>query len=94
MHFYADDTQIYLAFDVHSTIIDLSNLKNCFNEVRCWMTENFMKLNKDKTEVMDIGMYQSNIDEILLHTEVIRPVPKAKNLGFYFIILCPCMIRF
>ena len=84
VHLYADDTQIYLSLDVHSGTIDLSNITECFNEIRCWMSENFLKLNEDKTEVLDIGLYQSEIDEIVLHTETIRPVLKAKNLGFYF----------
>ena len=84
VHLYADDTQIYLAFDVHSKNVDLSQLTNCFNEVRCWMSENCMKLNEEKTEVMDIGMYKSSINEIKLHSEIIKPVSKAKNLGFYF----------
>ena len=35
IHLYADDTQIYFAFDVHSANFDLSNLTSCIDEVRC-----------------------------------------------------------
>ena len=84
IHLYADDTQIYMAFDVHSKNPDLSNLVSCINEIRSWMSLNFLKLNEDKTEIMDIGMYQSVLKEIKLWSEIIEPVLKAKNLGFYF----------
>lgn len=47
------------------------------------MSINFLKLNEDKTEVMDVGLYDSGIKEICLHSEVIELVQKAKNLGFY-----------
>ena len=77
VHLYADDTQIYFAFDVHSANFDLLNLTCCFDEVRCWMSENFLKLNENKTEFIDIGLYQNNINEIHLKNEVIKPVLKA-----------------
>ena len=48
------------------------------------MSENILKLNENKTEFMDIGLYQSNINEMHLQNEVSKPVLKAKNLGFYF----------
>ena len=84
VHLYADDTQIYLALDVHSTTVDLTKITACFSEIRSWMSDNFLKLNEDKTEIMDIGLYESNIAEVQLHSETIIPVLKAKNLGFYF----------
>ena len=67
-----------------STTVDLSKITDCFTEIRLWMSANYLKLNEDKTEVMDIGLYQSGIEEVKLHSEVITPVTKAKNLGFYF----------
>ena len=84
VHLYAEDTQIYLGFDVHSANFDLSNLTSCFDEVRCWMSENFLHLNENKTKLMDKGLNQSNINEIHLQDEVIKPVLRAKNFGYYF----------
>ena len=43
-----------------------------------------IRQNENKTEVMDIGLYQTNICEVHLSKATIEPVPKAKNLGFYF----------
>ena len=84
IHLYADDTQIYLAFDVHSSCPDMSNIQNCFKEIKNWMAINFLKLNEDKTEFIDIGYYQSPVSSLSLGNEVLKPVLKAKNLGFYF----------
>ena len=56
------------------------------------MSENFLKLNENKTEFKDIGLYQSNINEIHLQNEVIKHVLKAKEKQilekqiFYFLI--------
>ena len=54
VHFYADDTQIYFSFDVNTENPDLGNVTQCFNEIKMWMANNFMKLNSDKTKVMAI----------------------------------------
>ena len=85
IHLYADDTQVYFAFDVHSSNPDLSAMNLCFKEIRQWMSLNFLKLNDDKTEFVDIGVYESPIKSLVLSDEVeISPTMKAKNLGFVF----------
>jgi len=85
IHFYADDTQVYFSFDVHSTNPDLTLIKECFSEIKKWMALNYLKLNDGKTEFLDIGYYVSPITSIDLGEEVsLEPVEKAKNLGFIF----------
>ena len=84
VHLYADDTQIYFAFDVHSDNPDLEAVKVCFQEIKHWMSNNFLKLNEDKTELLDIGPYVSTITSLDLGDLDITPVEKAKNLGFLF----------
>ena len=85
IHLYADDTQLYFSFDVHSDNPDFVSIKKCFEEIRNWMNQNFLKLNEDKTELLDIGYYQSPLKLLSLNNSVtIEPVLKAKNLGFYF----------
>ena len=53
-HFYADDTQLYLSVapdDPHA----LDPLLSCLSSIKSWMSENFLKLNEEKTEVLIIG---------------------------------------
>ena len=85
IHLYADDTQIYFSFDVHSDHPDVSSLQQCFKDIQQWMANNFLKLNADKTIFMDIGEFESPLERISLSDEVsLLPEPKAKNLGFTF----------
>ena len=84
IHLYADDTQIYFAFDVHSPNPDLSAVKRCFIDIKEWMVLNFLKLNDDKTEFLDIGFYVSPVSSLDLGELAICSVKKAKNLGFIF----------
>ena len=84
IHLYADDTQIYFSFDVNCVNPDVSAIQKCFSEIKEWMSCNFLKLNEDKTEFIDIGYYESKIKSLALEGENLQPVLKAKNLGFYF----------
>jgi len=85
IHLYADDTQVYFSFDVHSDNPDMSKVKACFQEIKNWMAVNYLKLNEEKTEFLDIGPYISPIKELDLGDTVsIIPTEKAKNLGFVF----------
>ena len=88
IHLYADDTQIYFSFDVHDDNPDLTPIKICLFEVKKWMAVNFLKLNDDKTEFVDIGYYVSPIKSLDLGESFgelsISPALMAKNLGFYF----------
>ena len=80
-HFYADDTQVYLSFDVHSDNPDISRLCDCYQDIKQWMSSCFLKLNEEKTEIMEIGPYMNKFDQICLGETVIDLVRKAKNLG-------------
>ena len=84
VHLYADDTQIYFSFDVNCSNPDLSRIQACFSEIKRWMAENFLKLNEDKTEAMELGMYENCISSVPLGATSIQPSEKAKNLGFQF----------
>lgn len=84
VHLYADDTQVYFAFDVHSENPDMTAVSSCFSEIKRWMSINYLKLNDTKTEFMDIGLYESPIKSLYLDGVTIEPCKKAKNLGFMF----------
>ena len=52
VHMYADDTQVYLAFDMSSIGDDqniLVRVEACIVDIKLWMTKNKLKLNDDKT---------------------------------------------
>ena len=92
MHLYADDSQLYFSFDPKSTDDEeqLLNLKKCFAEIKSWMSKNFLKMNDDKTEILELHGLQSiaplRKSFVLgddLDCEVV-PTLSAKNLGFYF----------
>ena len=85
VHLYADDTQIYFAFDVHSKNPNLDGIKACFQDIKDRMAENFLKLNEDKTELLNIGPYESTVQSLNLSKDIsISVKEKAKNLGFIF----------
>ncbi len=80
-HMYADDTQIYLPLKVgneHS----LQSLLLCLEEVKIWLSKNFLQLNDKKSEIIIFGppkfkeMISSNIAplEIIVKNSV-------RNLG-------------
>ena len=53
-HFYADDTQLYFSFK-SSDLNKLSILKDCLSSIKDWMSQNFLQLNPDKTEILIVG---------------------------------------
>ena len=84
VHFYADDTQLYMNLNVHSDEPQISQLTVCFIEIKSWMSSNYLKLNEDKTEIIEIGPYVNKFSKICLATANIKLTRKAKNLGFMF----------
>ncbi len=53
-HCYADDTQLYISTRPDETS-KLSKLTECVQNFKAWMTNNFLLLNSDKTEILLIG---------------------------------------
>ncbi len=55
---YADDSQLYIAFNPLNTLDKdgkLDRIKQCILEIKRWMAHNFMKLNEDKTQFLLLG---------------------------------------
>ncbi|XP_073702519.1 uncharacterized protein [Garra rufa] len=63
-HCYADDTQLYISTRLDETS-NLAKLTECVKNVKDWMTNNFLLLNSDKTEILLIG--QKNSTQNLLN---------------------------
>ncbi len=53
-HLYADDTQIYIHTKPNDTV-SVDFLSTCISKIKEWMSQNFLCLNSEKTEVMLIG---------------------------------------
>ncbi len=53
-HSYADDTQIYLALSPND-YSPIDSLCQCIDEINSWISQNFLQLNKEKTEVIAFG---------------------------------------
>lgn len=49
MLYYADDTQVYIAVFSDDTA-PIDTLLECILEIKSWMAENFLQLNKNKTD--------------------------------------------
>ncbi len=59
-HSHADDAQIYLALSPND-YSPIDSLWKCIDEINNWMCQNFLQLNKEKTEVIAFG----NKDDVL-----------------------------
>ena len=59
MHGYADDTQIYMSCstpnDKISVAEDCRRIEMCLHDIHSWMSNNKLKLNSEKTEIILIG---------------------------------------
>ena len=59
MHGYADDTQIYMSCstpnDKISVAKDCRRIEMCLHDIHSWMSNNKLKLNSEKTEIILIG---------------------------------------
>lgn len=89
IHLYADDTQIYfeLKDSKNTNLEDLNKLNNCFNDIKEWMSLNYLRMNDDKTEIMELHSPFTSIpliDIFCLDNCEISPSEDAKNLGFWF----------
>ncbi len=82
-HCYADDTQLYISRRPDETS-KLSKLTECVKNVKDWMTNHFLLLNSDKTEILLIGPKNSTqnlLDHNLQLDGCTVTYSTVKNLG-------------
>ena len=83
-HIYADDTQLYCSFGVHSINDVIGSLSNCISDIRSWMIRNKLKINDDKTEFLVISSPQSKLStdiKIKIGQSEIIPSSSCKSHG-------------
>eukprot|EP00116_Pleurobrachia_bachei_P009264 sb/3469526/ len=52
LHMYADDSQLSISFTPETFDDVINKVQRCVSHIRLWMTQNLLKLNPDKTEVL------------------------------------------
>ena len=92
-HGYADDTQLCLSFKKTSdnAIVksEILNLEKCLCDISVWMSQNKLKLNNDKTEIILFGskkhLAELNIKSLsIAGTDVSVASEPVRNLGAMF----------
>ena len=84
--FYADDTQIYIALkDPDHSVVSVEILQACVNDVFAWNTQNMLKSNPGKTDILHFTSHfkkqPSSLETLMLANSTIGIKAKAKNLG-------------
>ena len=88
-HFYANDTQLYIALSPANFSHSIQKLKNCPNDIQNFMFTNKLKFNPDKTEFILIGS-PKNRKQLLPHFpdnilgNQVSPAQSVRNLGVVF----------
>lgn len=90
-HFYADDTQLWVPVDLddeNDIKAAISTLEHCILHVKLWMSQNKLKLNSDKTEVLvmhpKLRTRNTPVVTLNLGDASISSNPAARNLGVKF----------
>ena len=88
VHFYADDTHLYMAFDPtdnEDAASVLKQLEDCISDIRMWMVENKLKLN-DEVLILTSKVHMSThgVSQVLVGGAPIAPTEMVRNLGAMF----------
>ena len=86
-HFYADDSQLYLAFESTTEGKLGALVKMCVKEIDLWMVKNKLKLNGDKTELLVINARNRlcpAVEYIEVSNSRIQPSTSARNISVTF----------
>ena len=83
VHIYADDVQLYVPCNSSSTF---DNLRKCLLEIQEWATNNYLKLNQDKTQILCISSKNCTCtkpQQLNVMGELINVKTSAKYLGIW-----------
>ena len=91
MHFYADDTQLYVSFENNapekrSTAV--TRLNTCIGDIHKWLANNMLKLNDDKTELILFtskhALKSHPSVAVTVGEQHVRPATSIRNLGVIY----------
>ena len=83
---YADDTQMYIILKNSEQSNTVSRLQACVVDIISWSTQNGLKLNSNKTEILHFTSKFRNcnqIDSINIDNTSVKSVNSARNLGVH-----------
>ena len=84
-HFYADDSQLYLSFPTDESSAAKSMLESCIEDIRSWMSANFLMLNDSKTEFICFSSKKCDSTgpfmDIKVGNDSVAVSSSVKNLG-------------
>ena len=87
-HFYADDSQLYIAFHPKDEEEARHRLEACISDIRDWMKRNHLKLNDSKTEFLILGapaqLRQLTKKDIMVGDTQVTASSSARNIGAIF----------
>ena len=84
---YADDVQLYIDFDPLEKLSAIQRLESCVADIKSWATQNKLKFNDTKTNIIHISSRFRpccSIPLITIGDTFVKPVPKTRNLGIIF----------
>lgn len=90
-HCYADDSQFYINFipviSNHDAVVE--RVEACLKDVEIWLTEHYLKINMNKTELIEICPFQhkncvKQLSVLNVNGTEIKSSNYAKCLGFYY----------
>ena len=87
MMMYADDSQLYIILKRSNRSVGLEQLELCVDDVIHWNTQNGLKCNPTKTEVIHFYSRFTQTDSIShlrVGNAIIKPVPEVRDLGVTF----------
>ena len=87
-HIYADDTQLYIKFDLSDPSIALEKINLCISDIITWMIKNKLKINDSKTEflVLTSSIFKQQFNDLQINVSSTENNPSlsARNLGVFF----------
>ena len=88
-HIYADDTQLYVYFDLSNTNVALDRMNLCIADLRIWMIRNKLKINDSKTEflIITLSFLKHSFDDLNIMVGDINIV-SSNNVLYNTLIFC------